>query len=261
MPTPCDGEWSAGKRTTKGSGRNGNPMIDDGSEIQQPTPRRRWLRWLAGICAGAIVLPLFLVFVMRFVDPPVSSYMVIRALQGQEINREWRDLGDISEHLIHGALAAEDARFCSHNGVDWVELQKVLDQVADNPGEDVRGASTVTMQTVKNLYLWPSPSYLRKAIEIPLAYWMDLVVPKRRIVELYLNIVEWAPGVYGAQSASRHHFGVDADGLSREQATLLVAVLPNPIARNASRPGRTTRSVAERVRRLMREIEPYLGCL
>lgn len=230
-----------------------------------PGPRRGPVRRaarVAGIAvAGLVTAPMLLSVLAAFVDPPVTAYMVQRALDGQGRDMQWRDLDDISAHLARGVVAAEDARFCSHSGVDWVELQTVIDRAREDPEARLRGASTLTMQTVKNLFLWPAQSYLRKAIEVPLAYWFDLVVPKRRILEIYLNITEWAPGVYGAQAASRHHFGRDADALDRDQAALLVAVLPNPIARNASRPGRTTQRAAARVRQLMGAIDPYIACL
>lgn len=230
-------------------------------ETPRPSPVRRVVKWCAVCLAALAALPLLLSVIFVLIDPPASAYMVQRVLAGAGRHMEWRDLDDISQHLIAGTVANEDARFCAHNGIDWVELDLVLERARENPDARLRGASTITMQTVKNLFLWPQASYVRKAIEIPLAYWFDLVVPKRRILEIYLNIVEWAPGVYGAQAASRHHFDVDASALGRDQAALMVAVLPNPIARNASRPGNTTRRVARRVRQLMAGIDPYLGCL
>jgi monofunctional glycosyltransferase len=228
-------------------------------------PRRgllqRAVRGIATVLGLLAVLPLALSVLFAIVDPPVSAYMLLRAVQGAGIDRQWRDIEAISPHLVHGVVATEDARFCVHYGVDWVEMRNVMERAREDPDAQLRGASTVTMQTAKNLFLWPGPSYVRKAIEVALAYWLDLVLTKRRILEIYLNIVEWAPGVYGAEAASRHHFDRDATRLSREQAALLVAVLPNPIVRNASRPGRTTTRAAARVRQRMQGIGPYIGCL
>jgi monofunctional biosynthetic peptidoglycan transglycosylase len=135
------------------------------------------------------------------------------------------------------AIVAEDGRFCSHWGADFQQISAVLDDA--ELGSELRGASTITQQTVKNLFLWPGRSYVRKALELPLALWFDLILPKRRIMEIYLNIVEWGPdGVFGAQAAARHAFGKHAAALTAREAALLVASLPNPITRNPRQPGR-----------------------
>jgi monofunctional biosynthetic peptidoglycan transglycosylase len=172
----------------------------------------------------------------RFVDPPVSSLMVIRWLSGQSFTTSWRPLSRISPHLVRAVVAAEDARFCQHPGVDWEAIDLAIER-AEEDGRRPRGASTITMQTVKNLMLWPQPHYVRKLIEIPLAYMADAWWGKPRVLELYLNIAEWGPGIFGAEAASRYHFGRGASELTASQAALLAASLPNPKMRRAGRPG------------------------
>jgi monofunctional biosynthetic peptidoglycan transglycosylase len=143
-------------------------------------------------------------------------------------------------------IASEDAKFCRHRGIDWGELRAAIDE-ADELG-DARGASTVTQQTVKNLFLWGSRNFVRKALEFPLAMWTDLVLPKRRIMEIYLNIAEWGPdGQFGVEAGARRAFGKSARDLTPAEAALLVAVLPNPHRRNAQRPGPGVRQIAGRI--------------
>jgi monofunctional biosynthetic peptidoglycan transglycosylase len=179
--------------------------------------------------------------------PPVSTPMLWRWLTGERVVREWRDLEVISPHLIRAVVLAEDARFCSHAGVDWTELGEALD-VAEELS-DVRGASTIAMQTARNLFLWQGRHFVRKALEIPIAYYLHLMWPKRRIVEVYLNIAEWGPnGEFGAEAAARRAFRKGADLLSPDEAALLAASLPNPKRRDAARPGPGLRQLALRHR-------------
>ena len=184
--------------------------------------------------------------VYRFVNPPSSNWMLLDALGGMHVQQSWVSIDDMSPHVVRAVVASEDARFCKHWGVDWGEIYAAIKR-ADKRGP--RGASTITMQTAKNLFLWPGRSYVRKAIELPLTYTIELFWSKRRILEVYLNIAEWGPGVYGVEAASRHHFRKGSNTLNRRQATLLAASLPNPARRKAGRPGRTTRKHAARVRK------------
>ncbi len=222
---------------------------------------RRLARRIVSALAVVAALPFVLTVLYAAVPPPVSMLMILNALGGRGIEKDWVPLDDIAPALPRAVLASEDARFCEHNGVDWRAVRTVVEDALDNPGEAPRGASTIAMQTAKNLYLWPGRSYLRKALEIPLAYWIDLVWPKRRQIEIYLNIAEWGPGLYGAQAAARHHFGKPASALTRREAALLAAVLPAPLERNAGRPGPVTRRVASRIVRRMAGMDPYLACL
>lgn len=221
--------------------------------------RRRgsWLRWLGFSLAIVAALPFVTTVLYRWMPPPVSMLMLIRAAQGAGIDYRWTPLDQISPQLVKAAVTAEDARICEHHGIDW----KVLQELIEAPGEPRRGGSTIAMQTAKNLFLWPSRSYVRKALELPLAYWIDFVWPKRRIVEVYLNIAEWGPGIYGADAAARHHFGRSATKLTLNEAARLAAALPNPHERSAAKPGRSVRRQAARISRRVPSTTGHLGCL
>lgn len=170
------------------------------------------------VCAWLVLVALH-----RFL-PATSTLMLARQVTGDKVERRWRPLSDISPELVRAVLAAEDQRFCRHSGVDWVELG---DALAEEEGPS-RGASTLTMQTVKNLYLWPGRSYLRKALEIPMALVVDVAWPKRRVMEVYLNIAEWGEGVFGAEAAAQRYFNKPALMLTATEAARLAAALPNP---------------------------------
>ena len=154
---------------------------------------------------------------------------------------------------------SEDGQYCSHHGVDWGEMKAVVDEFME--GEETRGASTITMQTAKNLFLWNGRSYLRKALELPLAIYLDLVLSKRRLFEIYLNIVEWDTGVYGIEAASQHYFGRPASELTARQAALLAVTLPNPDDRNPANPTGRQARLADRVQRLAAQSGDYVGCV
>lgn len=206
-----------------------------------PTRRRvTRLLWRAAIVLLAVVsVPCLLAPLYRVV-PPVSTMMIWRWVTGARVERVWTPLEAIAPVLPRAVITAEDGRFCSHHGVDWSALRLAIDE-ADDPS-DWRGGSTITQQTAKNLFLWQGRSYLRKALEFPLALWLDLVLPKRRILEIYLNIAEWGPdGEFGAQAGARYAFGKGAGSLSAHEAALMAAILPNPIRRSARRPGPTIR--------------------
>jgi monofunctional biosynthetic peptidoglycan transglycosylase len=182
-----------------------------------------------------LLLPYLLAPLYRFVDP-VSTLMLGRWVTGKRVERVWVPLAAMSAALPRSVLVAEDARFCTHRGVDFGELRAAIEDADDL--SEMRGGSTIGQQTAKNLFLWPGRSVVRKALEFPLALWIDLVVGKRRVMEIYLNIAEWGPdGEFGAEAAARHAFGKSAKDLSAREAALLAAILPNPVRRNAKRPG------------------------
>jgi monofunctional biosynthetic peptidoglycan transglycosylase len=187
----------------------------------------------------------------------VISPANIAPLAASVVTRTFVPIREMAPILPRTVIVAEDARFCSHSGVDWQELNKVLDR---NAGPN-RGASTVTMQVVKNLFLWKSRSYVRKALEIPLALYADLVWSKRRTMEIYLNIVELGPGIFGAEAAAQHYFKRHAKELSPGQAALLVSVLPNPIERNPGKPSRFVNSRARTIAGRGRAAGAYINCL
>lgn len=208
--------------------------------------QRWWFRLGRALLIAVALYYVVLIGVYRFVNPPSSNWMLIDALSGKTIQQRWVPIDEMSPHVVRAVVASEDARFCRHWGVDWNEIYAAI-QRADSRGP--RGASTITMQTAKNLFLWPGRSYIRKGIELPLTYLVETLWSKKRILEVYLNIAEWGPGIYGVEAAARHHFKTSAGTLSRHQATLLAAALPNPVRRRAGKPGRTTRKHAARVRK------------
>jgi monofunctional biosynthetic peptidoglycan transglycosylase len=222
--------------------------------------RHTILKLLGKIFMAALVAGLAVILLYRFVNPPYSSLMVANALAGRTLKHRWVPLEKISKHLVSAVVTSEDGRFCIHKGVDWKEMENALKR-AEKRGDGPRGASTIPMQTVKNLFLWQSRSYIRKGIEIPLAYVTSAIWPKRRMLEIYLNIAEWGPGVFGAQAAARHHFRASASKLTRRQSALLAAALPNPHVRNAGRPGPKTRSLARRIENRIARAGAPLDCI
>ena len=185
--------------------------------------------------------------------------MLINRAGGASIVRQWADLDDISPNLIRAVMVAEDGRFCTHWGIDFDEVENVLESLGE--GERPRGASTITMQLVKNLFLWPQRSFLRKAIEVPLALYAELVLPKDRIMEIYLNVVEWDRGVYGAEAAAQHYFNRSANKLTRVQAANMAATLPAPASRNPARPSAHVRKIAAVIARRADQSGAYVTCL
>jgi monofunctional glycosyltransferase len=224
----------------------------------------RWKRWLLTAIGIAIAWPIVLTLIYSVLPPPISNLQISRLISGNGLRKDWVSLDQMSPHLARAVIGSEDARFCDHYGVDWIEFQEVVDEVFDDDEEPIRGASTISMQTAKNLFLWEGRGpfgLVRKVLEMPVAMWMDLVWTKRRMIEVYLNIVEWAPGVYGAEAAARHHFGKSAAKLTKREATLLAAVLPNPIKRRAGKPSRRVNRIAQRIQVRMAGMGPYLTCL
>ncbi len=203
-----------------------------------------------------LVLLLSLALVYSALTPP-STLMLGRWLTLRPVDRQAVGLEAISPHLVQAVIASEDQRYCLHNGVDWGALRDVVD---DEEGPS-RGASTITMQTVKNVFLWPGRSVIRKALEIPLALLADTLWGKPRTMEIYLNIAEWGEGVFGAEAAARRWFGKPARALTRGEAALLAAVLPNPILRNPALPSRGVRAQAARIQARMNGVSGLMGCL
>lgn len=220
--------------------------ISRGPKLGTRLRLRRILRWAAIAFTVFFFAPYYLTCLYIFANPPLSALMLRHLLSGHRIEYEWRDLDRISRRLVTQVIASEDGHFCRHWGVDLRALDKAADAFAE--GRPKGGGSTISMQTAKNLFLWNRPAFLRKPFELPLAVYMDLVLGKRRLMEIYLNIVEWAPGVYGAEAAARHHFGKSAASLTQQEAAQLAAALPNPRRRNAGRPGPRVFALAERLR-------------
>ena len=210
-------------------------------DILRLPPANRLLRTVL-IAAVVLLLPYAITPFYAFGEP-VSAQMFWRKVTGTRVQRLYMPLERISPSLMLAVIVAEDGRFCSHHGVDFAEIRDAIAEADDI--DEVRGGSTITQQVAKNLFLWSGRSFLRKALEFPLALWIDLVLSKRRILELYLNIAEWGPGgEFGAEAGSRRAFGKPARELSRSQAALLAATLPNPHSRDARRPGPGLRRLA-----------------
>jgi monofunctional biosynthetic peptidoglycan transglycosylase len=189
-----------------------------------------------------LVTPYLLTLFYAFI-PPVSTLMLGRWATFRKVDRTYVPIEKISPSLTLAVIIAEDGRFCGHHGIDLTEIQNALADGDDL--DDLRGASTITQQLAKNLFLWPGHSFVRKALELPLAVWIDLVLTKRRILELYLNVAEWGPdGVFGAEAGARRAFGKSAQNLSRYQAAVMAAALPIPVRRNAHSPGPGLRRLA-----------------
>lgn len=212
---------------------------------------------LAVIAALPFVISLY----YSVMPPPASALMVWRLFEGRGFDYRWQPLERISPALVAAVVAAEDSQFCFHSGVDWMAMNAAIEDAISEEDEPARGASTITMQTAKNLFLWEGRSVVRKALEVPLALWIDAIWTKRRQLEVYLNIAEWGSGIYGAEAAAQKHFHRPASKLTRQQAALLASVLPNPIKRNAGNPSGAVKRKAGVVFRRMEAIDPYLACL
>jgi monofunctional biosynthetic peptidoglycan transglycosylase len=191
---------------------------------------------------AVLLLPYAIAPLYRVIDP-ISTLMLWRRATGARVERVWMPLAAMAPALPRAVIASEDARFCIHHGVDLGELRAAIEDADDLSG--MRGGSTIAQQTAKNLFLWQSRSIIRKALEFPLALWVDLVLGKGRLMEIYLNIAEWGPnGEFGAEAAARHAFGKSARDLNSREAALLAAILPNPRRRSAARPEPGVRRLA-----------------
>lgn len=179
------------------------------------------------------------VLAYRVLDPVHTPLMTLRAMERGDAlpaRLRWKPLAEISPHLVRAVIASEDARFCTHGGFDWDAIRQALEQLEEDGRS--RGASTISMQTAKNVFLWPDRLYIRKGLEAGFTVLIEAFWDKRRIMEVYLNVVEWGPGVYGAEQAARLYFKRPASKLTPYQAALLAATLPNPLHRRPNRPSR-----------------------
>jgi len=207
-----------------------------------PKRWRRRLAVLAAILVGVVLLPYLMAPLYRFVEP-VSTTMLWRRLTGARVERTFVPISRIAPTLPLAVIIAEDGTFCRNRGIDLAAMREAMEE-ADDLGE-ARGGSTITQQTAKNLFLWQGRSFVRKALEFPLALWLNLVLPKRRVLEIYVNIAEWGPdGEFGAEAASRFAFGKSARSLTAREAAELAAILPNPLRRSARTPSILVRRLA-----------------
>jgi len=214
-------------------------------------PRLRRLGRFAAFCAaGFLVLSILFVALYRYVPPPATPLMLLRLAEGYGLARSWRPLAEISPSLVRAVMASEDQKFCRHHGFDWEAIGNAWEQYFSGEGR-LLGASTISMQTAKNVFLWPGRDWLRKGFEAYFTPLIELAWSKRRILEIYLNVVEWGPGIYGAQAAAEHYFRKPASRLTVAEAARLAAVLPDPLDRSASRPDGDVRDRAAFILRQM----------
>ncbi len=185
----------------------------------------------------------------RFLPIPATFLMTTRMIEGEGRDYRWRSLDRISPRLVQAVIAAEDSTFCAHHGFDMKAIEKALK--ANEGGGRIRGGSTISQQTAKNVFLWPGRDWIRKGLEAGYTVAIEAVWGKRRIMEVYLNVAEWAPGVYGAEAAARHWFGKPAADLSAREAARLAAILPSPRRYDAASPGPYVRRRASRIQAAM----------
>jgi len=216
------------------------------------------LGWLVRLALGFVALSVVLVLVFRFLPVFGSTVMLEREVESWfsgeplDIQQRWRPWEELSDNAKLAVISAEDQRFPDHYGFDFTELKRAIEQGMN--GGSLRGASTITQQTAKNLFLWTGRDWVRKGFEAWFTVLLEVLWPKERILEVYLNIVEFDSGVFGLEAASRHYFGVGADQLSASQAARLAAVLPNPRERSASNPGPRTANRAAWIQRQMNNL-------
>jgi monofunctional biosynthetic peptidoglycan transglycosylase len=209
--------------------------------LRLPKVPRPWR--VVGFAVLALLLLPYALTPLYAVVQPVSTLMLWRRITGERVEHQYVPLARISPALSLAVIIAEDGRFCGHYGVDFHEIREAINDAEDL--DDLRGGSTITQQVAKNLFLWGGRSFVRKALEFPLALWIDLVLSKRRILEIYFNIAEWGPnGEFGAEAGSRRAFGKSARDWTRYQAALLAATLPSPASRDARAPGPGLRRLA-----------------
>jgi monofunctional glycosyltransferase len=217
-----------------------------------------WLVWLVG---AFVALSIVWVIVYRFVPPPMTWLMARDVLMGGHIEKTWVPLSVMAKSLPRAVIGAEDAKFCEHNGFDVAAIRAAV--VANSDGGKLRGGSTISQQTAKNAFLWPGRSWARKGLEVWFTGLIEIFWGKPRIMEVYLNILEMGPGIYGMAAASDHYFGARVDRISAKQAARLTAIIPQPIKRSVDKPSRSTRRYARRIERRVKVVRDggIDGCL
>ena len=211
--------------------------------------RGRFWRILLWIIGGYVAFSLLLTLAYRWVNPPITPLMVGRSLGGEPRMKSWVPLEDISPKLVQAAVASEDNRFCGHRGFDFSAIQRAIDH--NKTHERKWGASTISQQTAKNVFLWPGRSWIRKGFEVYYTFLIEHLWGKERIMEVYLNVIEMGHGIYGAEAASQQYFHCSAKKLNAQQAALLTACYPNPRRWNPAHPTPYIRRSAARIQRLM----------
>jgi monofunctional biosynthetic peptidoglycan transglycosylase len=201
---------------------------------RRPGPLGLAARWVGVAFAAWLLLSVGAVLALRWLPPPTTAMMLEQSGPLREIKYEWRDRPQIAAAAARAVIASEDQRFLAHHGFDFDQLQIAIDEY--RAGDEMRGASTISQQVAKNLFLWSGRSFVRKGLEAYFTVLLELCWPKQRILEVYLNVAELGEGVFGVEAAARRYFGVHASALSAEQAALLAAVLPNPHKLHVDKP-------------------------
>ncbi len=216
---------------------------------------RSLVLWIVALAVGFYVLCGIALISVKWINPPTTMVQIQRRIEATIHHQPYHKhyafvpLSRISKDLQHAVLASEDERFYQHHGIDWTEVHKVVDKDLDS-GKVGRGASTLTQQLVKNLFLTTSRSFVRKAIEFTIAPAADFILGKRRELELYLNVIEWGPGVYGAEAAAGYYYHVPAERLGREESARLAAIIPSPLKRKPARMEQLSADILEKMRNL-----------
>lgn len=233
--------------------------IEQGSGVRKSFAVRL-VSWFTRAVLAVVVFSVVWVAAYRWINPPATSLMVRDWLAGKSVQREWKDIEDLSPRIALAVIAAEDQNFCSHRGFDFKAIEKAIE--SNSSGRMLRGGSTITQQVAKNVFLWPERSWLRKGLEAYFTVLIELLWPKQRTLEVYLNVAEWGDGIYGAGAAARHHFGRSAANLSRAQAARLASILPSPVKWS---PHRTSGGIARKARSVERAMgfirREMSGCL
>jgi len=223
---------ASGRSGGKASPRRKAKLPTDGTIFR--TMIVKIFRWIVRLAAFFVLASVALVLLYRVVDPPLTPLMVIRPMEGLAggnlvgIDKQWIDIDDVSPALLRSLIAAEDGRFFTHQGIDWKAVEQAQKRNEASDGKKLYGASTITMQCARNVFLWQGRNYVRKALEVYFTYLIEFLWGKKRILEVYINVIEWGDGIYGVDAAAHEYFGVSASKLSARQAALLAAVLPNP---------------------------------
>jgi len=208
----------------------------------------RFARILRNVILGFIAVSIFSVLIYRFLPPPVTPLMLIRVAEQAfdedrdvRLRKDWVNINHMSPWFIRAAIASEDQNFELHSGFDWEAIDKARKYNKKHEGKKVRGASTITQQLAKNVFLWPGRNWLRKGLEVWFTFLIELIWDKERIIEVYLNVVEMGDGIYGVEAASKHYFSKSAQKVSKDQAVAIIACLPSPLRWSPVKPGKFVR--------------------
>ncbi|HEX9449319.1 MAG TPA: monofunctional biosynthetic peptidoglycan transglycosylase [Dongiaceae bacterium] len=233
------------------------PSLDQSPPSPRPSRGQRARHFVTRAILAVFLLSLGLVGLYRVAPPPATPLMLLRLVTGEGLHKSWTAYEQISPNLARAVIAAEDSGFCQHNGFDWGALDNAW--LRNQHSKRIRGGSTISNQTAKNVFLWPDRTYIRKGFEFYFTFLIEIFWTKKRILEMYLNVAEWGHGVYGAEAAARSHFNKSARDLTRHEAALLAAILPNPRRWSASKPSAYIRGRAGTIEARMAGIPDPTG--